>query len=127
MSARFYEQEGTYRFESGDGLDQQLDENNLLGNFHEVMDEDGTVRKSKDAIYDRVAVLDPRDELHYQYWRYDLGDETFTQLEYVVRRCGSFLVRQTALENIRNAFDASPNHRFNEDEFTQFLEAQDGE
>lgn len=127
--SRFYEKhldgEKQYWFET-DGLDMQLNEDNLFGNLHEEMGEDFIIRKTPDHIYDRIGVLDPRDEMQWQWWRVDLGDEAFEQIEYVCRRIGSFLVRQTALDVLKDQFDATPAHQLQDNELDQLLGDSDG-
>lgn len=120
---RFYETgekpNVTYHFESDDGLDQELNQDNLLGNFHEEMSPDCVVTESQDAIYDRVCVLDPRDGMHWQFWKFDRTETDWFKLEYMVRRVGTFLVRQTVMQTVKDQFEAS--HRFNDDDFEQLL------
>jgi hypothetical protein len=124
---RFYETgekpDVTYRFESDDGLDQELNEDNLIGNFHEIMQPDFTIVESQDSLYDRVCVLDPRDGMHWQFWRFDRDPEDFAKLEYMVRRVGTYLVRQTVMSNIRDAFEAA--HKLTDEDFEQLLGAGD--
>lgn len=111
--ARFYKDNETYRFDSGEGLDQQLHEDNLFGNFH--IDD-------ANKGYDRVGVQDPRDESWWFWTRFDMAEDDFAQIEYICRSVGSFLVRHTAIEAVRETFDA--NHQFNEAEYAQFMGAE---
>lgn len=124
MTTRFYEkgegEDKTYWYEH-DELDMELTEANLFANLHEVMDDESCLHQSDDGLFDRVAVLDPRDDCWFQHWRYDLGDEMFGKLEYVVRKTGSYLCRQTALDQTKELFYAT--HQFTDTDFTQLLES----
>lgn len=83
--------------------EMELTQENCFGNFHETFDEERTIRESADSHFDRVAILDPSDDTWFLYWRFDYPEQ-FPELEFIVRRCGSYLVRRTVLENIREQF-----------------------
>lgn len=110
-------------FYENDEVTVQLNETTFIGNLHETMMPDMTIAESYDSVYDRVAVQDPTDNLYWSFWRIDVGDEKFTELEYVLRRCGSFLVRQTALQSTIDVFNSNHGLGLNDDDLAKFLEA----
>ena len=106
---RFYEKgeepNREYWFNNGE-VDMRLNNDNFLANLHEVMSFEGWIAETEDHIYDRVAVEDPEDKEWWILWRAEHGDETFAKLEFMARRCGSLLIRQTVLEQVKTQFDA---------------------
>jgi hypothetical protein len=118
MTARFYEKDNTYRYENGD-YDVALGEENFFAHLHETVDDEMNCQPTADYLMDRVGVLDTRDQEWWTYWRYDHEDD-FPTLEYIARKLGTVLIRQTALPSTIEIFQNQ--HQFSDTDFDSLLE-----
>jgi hypothetical protein len=110
---RLFDREGEYIFEV-DEIEIPLHENNFLANIH------------RQASYmDRLGVEDPRDNLFFVWYRSDQDPEVFNQMLRVAMEVGSVLLRDTPTTEVEAQFDRL--HQLSDDEFTQFLEGENGE
>lgn len=106
--ARFYKTEGGFAYDSGDGVDMALTEDNLMLHLHR-----------KAPYMDRVSVEDPRDERWWNWTRCDMEPEQFEGLHSIALQIGSILIRDTPMEHIQETFDNQ--HRFNDTDYDQLL------
>ena len=106
---RFYDRDGDdgieYWYER-DGQNFRLHNDNFLANLHEVLDDELNIQETADAVYDRVCVEDPEDGEFWLHWRAEHTQDEWQKLEMIARRCGSLLIRQTALEQLVTHFNA---------------------
>ncbi len=87
------------------GLKFQLTNETFMANIHEILTPELSIVETDDAIFDRVCVLDPRDDEWFAFWRAE-HSENWEKLEFMVRRCGTLLVRQVVLDLVKQQFDA---------------------
>lgn len=83
-----------------------LHNDNFVANLHEVLDMEMNIQETADAVYDRVCVEDPEDGQYWIHWRVDHDPEEWMSIEFVARRCGSLLIRQTALPTVVEHFNS---------------------
>lgn len=95
MSGRFYNSETGYNFDSGDGLDLELDQNNYW-----------LWLSRAEPYMDMAQVTDPRDDESWTWFRCDVGDETFNSLDMMARKIGSVVLRETPTEDVQDVFHA---------------------
>lgn len=101
MMARFHESEFGYAFESGDGLDLELDQHNLW-----------VWMNRSEPFMDMAQVNDPRDGESWFWFRDYLGDESFDDIYSIARKVGSVVVRATPTEDVQDVWHqrhAAPN------------------
>lgn len=107
--ARFFESGlGEFKayFYERDGQITKLDNNNFMAHLHEVIDDGWQVQETEDAIYDRVCVLDETDGLYWTHWKAEHTESDWDKLEFIAKKCASILVRQFALETVKDQFRA---------------------
>lgn len=73
--------------------------------------------------YDMAQVEDDRDGLSWYWHRWDVGDETFNQLDMMARKVGCVVLRSEANDQIKQIFDNK--HQVNDDELDQLLGSED--
>jgi hypothetical protein len=105
---RIYEHEDGFRFEDGD-LDILLDDDAIFANVH-----------VREPMYDRVAVLDPRDDMYFQWWKVDSEPEIYEQMLFVASSVGSVLLRQVAGDGVKELFDNA--HQLTETDVEHLLD-----
>ena len=76
-----------------------------------------------EPLKDMAQLTDPRDDLSWAWFRFDVGDETFNQLDMIARQVGSVVLRETVTEDVQTVFDAL--HTFTDDDFDHLLEGSD--
>ncbi len=100
--------ENGYTFVSNDNYEIPLDQENLTGIFFR-----------EEEWYDRICVLDPRDSLHFAYWRDQVDKEVFDQVCDIAWAVGTVLLRDSAPDSIVSQWDND--HHMSEEEFEQFF------
>ncbi len=114
---RFYEVDNKGGFEDiGHDIYLDLNEQNFNGVLHETMDENLNVHTNDYSLYDMIQVRGDDGYSHTE-WRFDRGNEEFSKLEYLLRRYGAFIVRQTVLDVVRETFETT--HPFTDKDFEE--------
>lgn len=109
MPVRFFESGlGTFKayFYERDGVITKLDNDNFIAHLHEVVDDEWNIEETDDSTYDRVCVLDEADGMYWSHWRAEHSEEEWDKLEFMARKCATLLIRQFALEMVKDQFNA---------------------
>lgn len=91
--ARFYEQDPGYWFDSGDGLDMLLHQDNFW-----------VWENRTEPALDMAQVTDPRDSLSWYWFREQLGEDEFEKLSDMAFKIGSFVLRDTPTEDVQDVW-----------------------
>lgn len=89
----FHSTEFGYGFESGDGVDVELNQHNFWV----------WINRSE-PFMDMVQVTDPRDDRPWTWFREKVGDETFDEIETMARTVGSIILRATPTEEMQDVW-----------------------
>ena len=93
MGARFYQEGDSYFFESNDGLDMELDTDNYWVWLNRSI-----------PLMDMAQVTDPRDDESWTWFRYDMENDDFNDLDMIARKVGSVILRQNPTEDVELVF-----------------------
>lgn len=111
--ATLKEKDGGYIYDDN-GFEITLDQKNFCGFQH---------RKAACALIDLVTVDDPRDGLKFTHWRYSQPPEVFEQMLALTQSVGTYILRETPMEDIENIFMNMYGPR--DDEIEQLLGGDD--
>lgn len=91
--ARFHDTEFGYGFDSEDGLDMELHQDNYW-----------VWLSRSEPRMDMAQVTDPRDNESWFWFREQVGDETFNDLDMMARKVGSVVLRATPTEDVQDVW-----------------------
>ena len=111
--ATFRDSENGYKFVDNDGYEIEMNQDNFW-----------VWLNREQPLMDMAQLEDDRDGDSWAWFRMDVGEETFEQLNHMAFMVGSYILRETVTEDVQQVFDRR--HSFDDiDECWEELEGLD--
>ena len=92
--AQFRDSENGYKFVDEEGYEIEMNQDNYW-----------VWLNREQPLLDMAQLQDERDGLSWPWFRLDVGDETFNQLDMMARKVGTVVLRETVTEDVQTVFD----------------------